>query len=165
MNAFIKNLFLFKITPLLFIFLVITCSSDDKESEEKQTLNQIEIPTKEPYLIGEELTLIWSDEFDYEGSPNIDKWHHQTIPPNNGSWWNDELQHYTDRLENSYVDNGTLKIKALKEQYEIDGSSKSYTSARLNSKFSFMEWGSFWNMCRSFNLLLFHATGTSFYFY
>ena len=137
MNAFIKNLFVFKITPLLFIFLVITCSSDDKESEEKQTLNQIEIPTKEPYLIGEELTLIWSDEFDYEGSPNIDKWHHQTIPPNNGSWWNDELQHYTDRLENSYVDNGTLKIKALKEQYEIDGSSKSYTSARLNSKFSF----------------------------
>ena len=101
MNAFIKNLFLFKITPLLFIFLVITCSSDDKESEEKQTLNQIEIPTKEPYLIGEELTLIWSDEFDYEGSPNTDKWHHQTIPPNNGSWWNDELQHYTDRLENS----------------------------------------------------------------
>ena len=43
------------------------------------------------------------DEFDYEGSPNIDKWHHQTIPPNNGSWWNDELQHYTDRLENSLL--------------------------------------------------------------
>ena len=97
----------------------------------------MEVTTETSYLIGEDLTLIWSDEFDYEGSPDIDKWHHQTIAPNNGGWWNGELQHYTDRLENSSVNNGTLKIKAKKEQYEFDDSSKSYTSARLNSKFSF----------------------------
>ena len=97
----------------------------------------MEVSTETSYLIGEDLTLIWSDEFDYEGSPDINKWHHQTIAPNNGSWWNGELQHYTDRIENSYVNNGTLKIKAKKEQYEFDNSSKSYTSARLNSKFSF----------------------------
>src|SRR5690606_3582287 len=62
-------------------------------------------------------TLIFSDECEYEGLPDADKWHHQIIPPNNGSWHNDELQHYTDREENSYVSDGTLKIKALKEQY------------------------------------------------
>jgi beta-glucanase (GH16 family) len=127
-----RTILLFKIFPLLIIFLVITCSSNEEELS-----NQMEITTETYYLIGEDLTLIWSDEFDYEGSPDIDKWHHQTIAPNNGSWWNGELQHYTDRLENSSVNNGTLKIKAKKEQYEFDDSSKSYTSARLNSKFSF----------------------------
>lgn len=82
-------------------------------------------------------TLIFSDEFEYEGRPDADKWHHQIIPPNNGSWHNDELQHYTDRAENSYVSDGTLKIKAIKEQYTYNGSTKEYTSARLNSKVAF----------------------------
>tara|TARA_Y100000741_G_scaffold364510_1_gene355780 strand:- start:3722 stop:4594 length:873 start_codon:yes stop_codon:yes gene_type:complete len=127
-----RTILLFKIFPLLIIFIVITCSSNEEELS-----NQIEVTTETSYLIGEDLTLIWNDEFDYEGSPDIDKWHHQTIAPNNGSWWNGELQHYTDRIENSSVNNGTLKIKAKKEQYEFDDSSKSYTSARLNSKFSF----------------------------
>ncbi|QBA64960.1 glycoside hydrolase family 16 protein [Muriicola soli] len=85
----------------------------------------------------EEGTLVFSDEFEYNGSPDSSKWHHQVIGPNNGSWYNDELQHYTDRSENSFVSNGTLKIKALKESYTSGGVSKSYTSARLNSKFAF----------------------------
>ncbi len=81
--------------------------------------------------------LVFFDEFEYEGSPDEEKWHHQVIPPNNGSWFNDELQHYTARTENSYVSDGTLKIKALKEQYSYGASTKSYTSARLNSKYAF----------------------------
>ena len=32
------------------------------------------------------------------------------LSPANGSWFNGEEQHYTDRDENSYVENGTLKI-------------------------------------------------------
>ncbi|WP_421801802.1 glycoside hydrolase family 16 protein [Flagellimonas sp.] len=82
-------------------------------------------------------TLVFADEFEYEGRPDNQKWHHQIIPPNNGSWYNDELQHYTDSEENSYANNGTLKIKAIKEQYSYNGSTKEYTSARLNSKFTF----------------------------
>ncbi len=86
----------------------------------------------------EEFTnLVFYDEFENEGSPVDEKWHHQVIPPNNGGWFNGELQHYTARTENSYVSDGTLKIKALKEQYSYGGSTKSYTSARLNSKFAF----------------------------
>lgn len=81
--------------------------------------------------------LVFFDEFEYEGSPNGEKWHHQVIPPNNGSWHNGELQHYTARTENSFVSNGTLKINAIKEQYTYGASTKSYTSARLNSKFAF----------------------------
>ena len=82
-------------------------------------------------------TLVFFDEFEEEGSLNELKWHHQVIPPNNGGWFNGELQHYTARPENSYVSDGTLKIKAIKEQYSYNGSTKSYTSARLNSKFAF----------------------------
>ena len=82
-------------------------------------------------------TLVFFDEFEEAGSLNEQKWHHQVIPPNNGSWFNGELQHYTARPENSYVSDGTLKIKAIKEQYNYNGSIKSYTSARLNSKFAF----------------------------
>jgi beta-glucanase (GH16 family) len=82
-------------------------------------------------------TLVFSDEFDYEGSPASEKWHHQVIGPNNGSWYNDETQHYTARPENSYVSNGTLKINAIKETYASGGVTKSYTSARLNSKYAF----------------------------
>lgn len=82
--------------------------------------------------------LVFADEFDYEGSPDPDKWHHQTIPIINGTdWANGELQHYTARIENSNVSSGTLKIKAIKENYEASGVTKDYTSARLNSKFAF----------------------------
>lgn len=81
--------------------------------------------------------LVFFDEFENEGSPDAEKWHHQVITPNNGSWHNGELQHYTDRTENSEVSSGTLKIKAIKEQFTYGSSTKSYTSARLNSKYAF----------------------------
>lgn len=81
--------------------------------------------------------LIFADEFDYEGAPDPDKWHHQIIPILGDSWANGELQHYTARIENSYVSSGTLKIKAIKENYTYNNITKSYTSARLNSKFAF----------------------------
>ena len=82
-------------------------------------------------------TLIWSDEFDYEGTPNPEKWHHQTEFPVGNSWFNGELQHYTDEKENSFVENGVLKLVAKRENYSDQGVTKEYTSARLNSKFAF----------------------------
>jgi beta-glucanase (GH16 family) len=65
------------------------------------------------------------------------KWFHQTQLPNGKSWHNQEQQHYTNRLENAYVSDGLLKIKAKKETFKDQGVSKKYTSARLNSKFAF----------------------------
>jgi beta-glucanase (GH16 family) len=76
------------------------------------------------------------------GSPTIKainsaKWFHQTRLPNGWSWFNGEQQHYTDRTENSYVNNGSLKIVAIKESFRDQGHTKEFTSARLNSKFAF----------------------------
>ena len=84
-----------------------------------------------------EYSLIWNDEFEGNGSIDTSKWHHQTQLPNGNSWFNGEIQHYTDRLDNSYVSNGTLKIVAKKETYTNQGHTKDYTSARLNSKYAF----------------------------
>ena len=81
--------------------------------------------------------LVWSDEFDGNGAVNTENWYHQTKLIAGDSWANNEQQHYTNRQANSYLDNGTLKIKAIRESYSDQGHQKEYTSARLNSKFAF----------------------------
>ena len=81
--------------------------------------------------------LVWEDEFDTPGAVNPTKWHHQTQLPAGGSWFNGEQQHYTNRIENSFVENGFLNIMAIKEPFTDQGVTKQYTSARLNSKFAF----------------------------
>ena len=68
---------------------------------------------------------------------DANKWWHQTTLPNGHSWHNQEQQHYTNRLDNAYISNGILKIKAKKESFKDQGVVKQYTSARLNSKFAF----------------------------
>ena len=82
--------------------------------------------------------LVWSDEFNTNGPVNINNWFHQTQLPAGGNWFNGEVQHYTNRIENSYVDNGSLKIVAKKESYTNQSVTKQYTSARLNSKFAYL---------------------------
>lgn len=82
--------------------------------------------------------LVWSDEFDINGSVNATKWHHQTQLPPGGSWFNGEVQHYTNQLANSSVNTGFLNIVAKKEPFTDQGVTKQYTSARLNSKFAFL---------------------------
>ena len=81
--------------------------------------------------------LVWSDEFNGNGAIDTEKWFHQTQLPLAGSWYNGEIQHYTDRTDNSYVSDGTLKIVAKEETYTDQGYTKQYTSARLNSKYAF----------------------------
>lgn len=68
--------------------------------------------------------LVWSDEFDKDGAPNPDKWAYDI---GGHGWGNNELQYYTDRRENSRVENGHLVIEARKEDFDKNH----YTSARL----------------------------------
>ena len=77
-------------------------------------------------------SLFWSDEFNSEGTPDPTKWGYDL---GSGGWGNQELQYYTSRTENVTIQNGVLRIKAIKENY----SGSTYTSARLSSKnlFSF----------------------------
>ena len=75
-------------------------------------------------------TLIFSDEFDLDGSPDPTKWDYDL---GDGcsiglcNWGNNEVAYYTNRPSNVYVDSGSLKIVAKKET----GFSLPYTSARI----------------------------------
>ncbi|MDW3191016.1 MAG: family 16 glycosylhydrolase [Cytophagales bacterium] len=87
--------------------------------------------------VGDNYVLVWADEFDASGAVCNENWHHQTQIPTPGGWFNGEEQHYTDRLDNSFVEDGLLNITAKRENFTDQGLTRSYTSARLNSKFAF----------------------------
>lgn len=81
------------------------------------------------------MKLIFSDEFDYAGAPNPEKWVHDI---GGHGFGNNESQYYTDRLKNSFVKDGKLHIVGFKEDFEENH----YTSAKLTTygKFS-MKYG------------------------
>ena len=82
-------------------------------------------------------SLVWSDEFNGPNGSGVDtaKW----VPETGGSGWgNNELEYYTDRLQNADIENGSLAIKALKETYTgPDNVTRNYTSARLKTQTKF----------------------------
>lgn len=77
--------------------------------------------------------VVWSDEFDDPIGSGVDtaKWGYDT---GGSGWGNQELQYYTGRTQNAYIENGSLVIKAIKEKYTgPDGLTRNYTSARLKT--------------------------------
>ncbi len=74
--------------------------------------------------------LVWSDEFD--GSAlDFSKWE---IEVNAFGGGNNELQIYTDRRENVRVERGNLVIEARRDNHEITGTAREYSSGRIRSK-------------------------------
>ncbi|MEN9369835.1 MAG: hypothetical protein RI952_700 [Bacteroidota bacterium] len=69
--------------------------------------------------------LIWSEEFNYTGLPDSNKWTNEV-----GLIRNNELQYYTkNRIENNWVSNGNLNIIGRKESYK----GSAYTSASITT--------------------------------
>ena len=84
-------------------------------------------------------TLVWSDEFDGPNGSGVDaqKWVMET---GGGGWGNNELEYYTNRTQNAYLENGALVIKAVSERYTgPDGVTRNYTSARLKTQGKFAQ--------------------------
>ena len=71
--------------------------------------------------------LVWNDEFNGT-AVDSNKWEYEV---NGSGGGNNELQYYTDRYQNSYVDSGSLVIVARQESYL----GKQYTSARMRTKY------------------------------
>ena len=87
----------------------------------------------------ERWTLAWSDEFDGANAsrPDHSKWKFEV---GGNGWGNHELEYYTDRPENSRVDQGKLIIEARREDYTgEDGVTRRYTSARLVTRGTFSQ--------------------------
>jgi len=141
--------------------LVITKYEVDISSSQKVSITQDD-PANLP-------NLVWSDEFDYVGLPNSEKWNMETGGNGGG---NNELQYYTDSENNAMVDNGVLTITAREESF----GGRDYTSARINTqdKFDFKYgrieariklpygqglWPAFWLMGTNVNTVSWPACG------
>ncbi|MCC7245712.1 MAG: glycoside hydrolase family 16 protein [Saprospiraceae bacterium] len=78
--------------------------------------------------------LVWSDEFNYSGLPDPQKWGYDLgdacDKPCGCGWGNNEAQFYTDKKENARVENGFLIIEA---RHEKTGT-REYSSSRLVTK-------------------------------
>jgi beta-glucanase (GH16 family) len=117
---------------LLMLFLTLLCSqllfgSSSHLTPREETLN----------FTGWALT--WSDEFNEPNGSgvNTQKW---TMETGGGGWGNQELEYYTNRLQNAYLENGSLVIKAINETYTgPDGVTRNYTSARLKTQGKFAQ--------------------------
>lgn len=111
-----KNLLLY----LCLFFLLQSCHQSSVSNTDKKHKNS----NKDTYQ------LVWQDEFDYSGLPDLTKWDYDT-EGNEAGWGNNEAQYYTVANEkNAYVERGVLNITAHKENFK----GKEYTSARLVSK-------------------------------
>lgn len=67
-----------------------------------------------PTALANEWEPVWSDEFNYTGLPDANKWNYEV-----GFIRNRELQYYTSaRKENARVENGTLIIESRKEKFK-----------------------------------------------
>jgi beta-glucanase (GH16 family) len=102
MNSFISIIQYRMKGWVLCLLLFVSCSGDKNEPD---------------------WNLVWSDEFNYTGLPDVTNWGNEV-----GFIRNNELQYYANqRPENAIVMNGNLLIIARKESYE----SADYTSASL----------------------------------
>ena len=79
-------------------------------------------------------TITLQEEFDVAGAPNDSIWGYEEGTGSDG-WGNNELQYYTKRADNVVVEDGMLKITAIKEAYE----GSDYTSARILTKGKFAQ--------------------------
>lgn len=107
---------------LLFVFtLGLGCDAEDPSDTSMGT--------------GVPIGLIWSDEFDYTGSPDADKWDYDL---GGGGWGNNELQFYTNRQNNVSVDGDHLVISALAE--DLGGLQLHISAAGESRKGIFQIW-------------------------
>ena len=112
-----KNISFLKIASVMcFISFLSGCSVDEKQKVTSYT------------------NLVMQDEFSTDGALNNSLWNYDIGTGSNG-WGNNELEYYTSRPENVKIENGMLKITAIKESYM----GSSFTSARILTKGKFAQ--------------------------
>ena len=115
---------------LIFIaFCIFSCSSSQKTGLQPQSLRD---KASNPELAGRtdavKWKLSWSEEFNYNGLPDSNRWNYDV---GGHGWGNNELEYYTHAaISNAEVSNGSLKLMALRQKMN----DREYTSARLVTK-------------------------------
>ena len=105
------NLNIKSILSLCVLLAIYSCNEDEKQTVVTKT------------------QLVMSEEFNTNGAPDSSLWSYDIGNGNNG-WGNNELQNYTDNSANIKIEDGMLKITAIKQ-------GSTYTSARILTKGKF----------------------------
>ena len=105
------NLNIKSILSLCVLLAIYSCNEDEKQTVVTKT------------------QLVMSEEFNTNGAPDSSLWSYDIGNGNNG-WGNNELQNYTDNSANIKIEDGMLKITAIKQ-------GSAYTSARIQTKGKF----------------------------
>ena len=79
-----------------------------------------------------EYELVWEDDFLFNGPPSSSRWSFDIGTGNNG-WGNGESQYYTDRTDNTFIENGILNIVAKREPF----ANSQFTSGRIKTQDKF----------------------------
>lgn len=120
-----------KFLIIITLLFMVGCTENEPQNEilNEETTKEIVTEEAKKYEYDEaslNYELVWSDEFDYIGQPDEEKWSYDV---GGSGWGNNELQYYTEG-DNAYVDNGVLTITAKKETYN----KMDYTSSRMITK-------------------------------
>ncbi len=107
-------------TIIILIMILLSYCNPTESSKTKDVEGENEIN----YDL-EGWNLVWHDEFEAD-SLDMTSWRFET---GGHGWGNSELQYYTDRTDNTFLEDGKLIIKGIKEDYK----GSEYTSARVNS--------------------------------
>jgi beta-glucanase (GH16 family) len=110
---------------LLAALCVAACASPPEKAAIASVSDLPQAPQDRRWTF--EKTPAWQDEFDYAGAPDPSKWGHDL---GSDGWGNNELQSYTNHIDNASVGAGVLTITAKQETR----AGRDYTSARLVSK-------------------------------
>lgn len=113
--------FLYVVT-LITLLLFLNYCSEDKNNPLNSNENNIE--QIEGY------SLVWNDEFN-DSQVNLIDWVYEVNADGGG---NNELQYYTSRAENSFVNEGNLHIVAKRESFTGPDGARDYTSARMTTQ-------------------------------
>jgi beta-glucanase (GH16 family) len=111
-----------KMGTLFYSIIILLVSACSKKTTGGGSTIVVQPPQDKNWKF--EATPQWADEFDYTGLPNSTKWGYDL---GGSGWGNNELQYYTDQLNNAKVENGKLIITAIKENV----GNMNYSSARL----------------------------------
>jgi hypothetical protein len=118
--------------PLIILLLLLTLLRSRSLQGSSARITPLE---ESPDIPG--WTLIWNDEFNEPNGTGVNpqKW---TMETGGWGWGNNELEYYTNRLQNAFLEDGSLVIKAINETYTgTDGVTRNYTSARLKTQDKF----------------------------
>ena len=114
-------------TALLMPLLISACRAGTPPAAEAPVQYPAANLQNDTYQPGPGWQLVWADEFEDE-SLDPGKWRRQVVEAGR---FNREWQRYTDSIDNAYIDNGSLVIKAIHES-DRHGPDQ-FTSARLHT--------------------------------